>query len=284
MSEKKLPPHLPIGIAYSILGLMVAAALGQLLPVAQDISDLFRKWDPLLRRQFWGNAISVCYFLLTGAIAYKQMGYYYRLSGKKGGIFRYTIGALNEREYSIDLVLGIWGAFLFPVSTNCPSVWLGACSVYALLGWGRCIVTLRRKKYANEWLSGKQPKPWSIPWDTFPFEEIENISFSEKFRDDENKRLNILIDSLNMTHQTAPKYPKLDVKHVLAGWLWSFKNLAICSACFFLMNSILAILYGYGKLTLIVHILSIIGFAALFWGMSERSLEKGSENWGRFVE
>jgi hypothetical protein len=171
--------------------------------------------DPWTRDFLLGkdNIFPIASLFLLGVTIFvflKQWGYYYLVEGGgKQGIIAGEIKTVNHLEKSMDMMLAIFGALLFPLSAF-PLQWLLFFAIYTLLVALRCFLTLLRKTFYG-WLKYGNP--------------LERVSArlrrSLGRKPQERKKIDVknwYYDSLNFNYR---KKENLKVKFVLTGWVIS---------------------------------------------------------------
>jgi len=176
--------------------------------------------DPLYWPQTWDGWFERgMLFLFTFYLMLKQTDYYYGWLNwsSKSGLFK-AIGWANTWEVVSDYALGFWGACLFAISGLWPYLWLPAFTLYCLLGWLRCRLSLAR---------GRTSRRRKVRYDKLIITRVFSLA---PFDMDFDK----LGESIEGMHK-APGHEEVSKKAVLAGWIWSFSLYgcitAVCSIC-----------------------------------------------------
>jgi len=220
--------HLPRSIALGIMAIAIAACFGQFLPdiglLVEDIkqTDSWNSPEAPLR-----GLPKYIVLVVTGAIAGKQLSYYYIKGGTKGAVFSTTIFYMNALERSLDWLLAIEGALLLPWSTCHPTTWVFGFFLYCVVALARMIVTLRRSVYAEYWSKHELEDPLIYPWSTYPFHWVSDVELhglppKPEDLSDKEFLLWVFKNSLLAHHIPIDTPHEASVREILWGWRFSF--------------------------------------------------------------
>lgn len=222
-------PFLKPENAHKVFGMGVATFLAIILHFISILPD------PWTKRFLVAYNKDVSYFiapiilaLLTFAMLYKQYSYYYsdELLGKQG-IFKKSIKQVNPRERSIDILLALFGASLFPM-TLLPIFWFLMLSFYSFLVILRCFFTLRRPIYAKK-LKGEEE-----PIDRWYYEALEKLHNNVY-------TVKLVLGGWIVTHSLVLCY-SFSVFLLL---YWSFLHLVVIAGILIFMGVVGGLLYLY---------------------------------------
>jgi hypothetical protein len=175
----------------------------------------------------------VSLFLLgvTSFVFLKQWGYYYLIEGGgKQGIIARKIKTVNHLEKTMDMLLAIYGALLFPMSVF-PLQWLFFFMLYAFLVAFRSGVTLMRKTFSQWLANNSSPTERFRAWlrkriglkaqrkQGFVTKEWYYKSLEFNYRKDELKKL---MEKGDLSKRDFEKIKeKFGIRFVLTGWIIS---------------------------------------------------------------
>lgn len=255
-----LPKSWARGIIVFMLGSVFLGAIPAIAPQLAFLKEINFWW----RTGIVGTVGIASLILATGLICAKQLGYYYLGwgHGSKNGVFQ-TIRAYSNLEFVLDVLLGIFGAFLWPVAWYYTPAWLLTFSWYCLVALYRCNLTLQRPLIASTET-------------VFPNSTIQRTRFYGRGLP-QNPSTTAIADHLTMVSKSLEtKHNGIPVKYILAGWVWSFRTYAVLSASFFCISYALHIV---GKTSASIGI-ALFGTAltvVLFATMSDFTLRWGTE-------
>ena len=256
---------LPKRTAWLIILAMVSATIGGAVP--QGILPLLLRiaeanpW----RHSLVGRFGIVLLMVVTAGICRKQLDYYYKSGGaRKAGVFQ-TAKAYSDIEYTMDWVLALVGAGLWPIAWYYTPAWLGTFSLYCLVGLYRCkYVLLRPYIVAKAKLPDRTGFLNSYPGRALPL----NPSSQE---------IQANLDEVGASPETLHGPERIPVKYIFAGWVWSFRIHAAVSAIGFLGAAVLSAL-GRETLSVLFTLAWVVLVVGLFLGLSSRSLSWGEGN------
>lgn len=214
-------PHLPEATARQITWVMVLASAGSVLPLPSQVTALLGSLDPARALQSLGPLVVSLHLLATALCNRTQRGIYYAPTGSRfSGIFRFSIGALSQLEYNLDLFLMVLSTVLFPLSVYAPTMWFGAFSLYNLLVGVRCHVTLLRPRLADAFSGAGRVRFPGLICSTFP--ELDGPG-SERLLSPEQSKVDwsLFRNSIYVAHQAGFESVTVEVRHALAGWRWA---------------------------------------------------------------
>lgn len=275
--DKNAIPALPSKVGLSLVLAPILVAVGWYAPSLLQISQVVQPFDPWNKPEYgvYRWLLTPVMLIITGFMFIKQWHYYYGGNGKKDGVFAKTVGALSDEEFSLDILLSVLGGILVFLSLRMPSLWLMGFSVYCILGWRRCRVTLLRQRFAKTWRTKGVGKVslWTFCFSNYPGRATA-ANFEEKLKESEST-----LDKKHISNDGT----ELPVNAILAGWVWSFALHAIYAALGNFLIWCLLLQIGTNWISFSVTLLFVMGVGILFWKLSETSLKWGKEHYKELV-
>lgn len=277
--------YLPKKAAWTLLGLAALACFGENLPMVDQVLKRVTVLDA------WNCADApfagipkYLFLVMTAAIAWKQMSYYYYPGGTKGAAFSKVILHMNPIERSIDWILAFHGALLLPWSVYHPTTWVVGFLLYCVIALCRMWVTLKRPCFSQKWMKRKGLPSFSNPWSTYPFDWVAQIHLDGMPAAPDNvPEERLLLERLEhslLAKLIPPERPEeaSSAREILYGWFISFA-IHGSIASIFCVSIIGAIMWlGPGTTRWLSILFICITTLFFYFGLSRWSLRMGKKH------